>query len=79
MSYSIYYIVVSSLYIHLCSLLSTVLKPQTHVLKPQVDQDSEEYVLQLLAQSELKLVALAEELASRDLDSIHKSMEDDEV
>ena len=54
-------------------------QPHTHVLKPKVDPGSEEYVLEQLSSSEQKLVSLAEELSSRDLDTIHKEMADEEV
>lgn len=54
-------------------------QPHTHMLKPKVDPGSEEYVLEQLGQAEQKLVTLAEELASRDLDTICKEMEDEEV
>ena len=49
------------------------------MLKPKVDPGSEEYVLEQLSSSEQKLVSLAEELSSRDLDTIHKEMADEEV
>ena len=48
------------------------------MLKPKLDQSSEEYVLEQLSVAEQKLVNLSEELASRDLDTIHKEMEDEE-
>ena len=48
------------------------------MLKPKLDQGSEEYVLEQLSVAEQKLVNLSEELASRDLDTIHKEMEDEE-
>ena len=49
------------------------------MLKPKVDPGSEEYVLEQLSLSEQKLVSLAEELSSRDLETIHKEMADEEV
>ncbi|MCG8625730.1 MAG: hypothetical protein MJE68_27495 [Proteobacteria bacterium] len=49
------------------------------MLKPKVDPGSEEYVLEQLSLTEQKLVSLAEELSSRDLDTIHKEMADEEV
>ena len=49
------------------------------MLKPKVDPGSEEYVLEQLSLAEQKLVSLAEELGSRDLDTIHKEMADEEV
>ena len=49
------------------------------MLKPKVDPGSEEYVLEQLSLAEQKLVSLAEELSSRDLDTIHKEMADEEV
>lgn len=58
---------------------SFVFQPHTHVLKPKVDPSSEEYVLEQLSISEQKLVSLAEELSSRDLETIHKEMADEEV
>ena len=54
-------------------------QPHTHVLKPKVDPGSEEYVLEQLSLAEQKLVSLAEELSSRDLETIHKEMADEEV
>ena len=42
-------------------------------------EGSEEEVLQQLALSEQRLVALTEELASRDLESLRREMEDEEV
>ena len=42
-------------------------------------EDSEEHVLQQLATSEQRLVCLTEELASRDLDTLRREMEDEEV
>ncbi len=59
-------------------MLNECVQPQTHVLKPKLDPASEEYVLEQLSVSEQKLVNLSEELASRDLDTIHKEMEDEE-
>ena len=50
-----------------------------HVLKPKLSPDSEEYVLEQLSVAEQKLVGVAEELASRDQDTIRKEMEDEEV
>ena len=49
------------------------------MLKPRVAEGSEEHVLQQLAISEQRLVSLAEELASRDLDTLRREMEDEEV
>ena len=54
-------------------------QPQMHVLKPKLSPDSEEYVLEQLSVVEQKLVGVAEELASRDQDTIRKEMEDEEV
>lgn len=48
------------------------------MLKPKLDPASEEYVLEQLSVAEQKLVNLAEELTSRDLETIHKEMEDRE-
>ena len=48
------------------------------MLKPKLDPGSEEYVLDQLSVAEQKLVNLAEELTSRDLETIHKEMEDTE-
>ena len=56
-----------------------VSQAHSHVLKPKLDTDSEEYVIEQLSQVEQKLVNLAEELSSRDLETIHKEMEDEEV
>ena len=47
------------------------------MLKPQ-NISSDEVVLEQLNTAEQKLVTLAEELGSRDLDTIHKEMEDEE-
>lgn len=55
------------------------LQPHTHVLRSRLDPSSEEYVLEQLAECEQKLVGLVEELSSRDLDTILKEMEDEEV
>ena len=49
------------------------------MLKPKVDPGSEEYVLEQLSLVEQKLVSLTEELSSRDLETIHKEMADEEV
>ena len=57
----------------------TPTQPQSHVLKPRVTEGSEEEVLQQLALSEQRLVFLTEELASRDLDSLRRQMEDEDV
>ncbi len=54
-------------------------QPHTHVLKPKVDPGSEEYVLEQLSLAEQKLVSLAEELSSRDLNTVNKEMADEEV
>lgn len=54
-------------------------QPHTHLLKPKLSTGSEEYVLDQLSVAEQKLVGLAEELASRDQDTIRKEMEDEEV
>lgn len=54
-------------------------QPQSHVLRPKVAEGSEEHVLQQLADSEQRLVSLTEEMASRDLDSLRREMEDEEV
>ena len=62
-----------------CVGVPPALQPHTHMLKPKVDPGNEEYVLEQLSQAEQKLVTLAEELASRDLDTICKEMEDEEV
>lgn len=48
------------------------------MLKPKLDPSSEEYVLEQLSTAEQKLVNLSEELASRDLETVHKEMEDEE-
>ena len=48
-------------------------------MKPKVDPGSEEYVLEQLSLAEQKMVSLAEELSSRDLETIHKEMADEEV
>ena len=63
------------------SIDSTVLssQPHTHLLRPKLSPGSEEYILEQLSVSEQKLVSLTEELASRDLETIHKEMEDEEV
>ena len=60
----------------MCGTVS-LLQPPTHVLKPQ-NVSSDEIVLEQLSTAEQKLVTLSEELASRDLDTIHKEMEDEE-
>lgn len=49
------------------------------MLKPKMELGSEEHILEQLSVTEQKLVNLAEELASRDLDTIQKEMEDKEV
>ena len=49
------------------------------MLKPKVEPDSEEFVLEQLSVAEQKLVNLAEELSSRELETIRKEMEDEEV
>lgn len=49
------------------------------MLKPKLDPKSEEYVLDQLGDCEQKLMGLVEELSSRDLDTVHKEMEDEEV
>jgi len=54
-------------------------QPHTHLLKPKLSPGSEKYVLDQLSVAEQKLVGLAEELASRDQDTIRKEMEDEEV
>ena len=54
-------------------------QPHTHMLRPKLSPDSEEYILEQLSSVEQKLVSVTEELASRDLDTIHKEMEDEEV
>lgn len=41
--------------------------------------DSDEFVLELLVQCELKIQALQTELQGKDLDAIMKEMEEDEV
>ncbi|XP_064395167.1 uncharacterized protein LOC135342370 [Halichondria panicea] len=52
--------------------------PHSHALKPKLSPGSEEYVIEQLSSVEGKLVSLAEELSSRDLDTVHKEMEDEE-
>lgn len=59
--------------------LVAVLQPHTHVLRPRLEPSSEEFVLEQLGECEQKLVELVEELSSRDLDTILKEMEDQEV
>ena len=54
-------------------------QPHTHMLKPKLDPSSDEYVLDQLSDCEHKLVGLVEELSSRELETIHKEMEDEEV
>lgn len=49
------------------------------MLKPKMELGSEEHILEQLSVTEQKLVNLAEELASRDMDTIQKEMEDKEV
>ena len=49
------------------------------MLKPKLDPSSDEYVLDQLSDCEHKLVGLVEELSSRELETIHKEMEDEEV
>ena len=49
------------------------------MLKPKLDPHSEEFVLEQLGTAEQKLASLAEELSSRDLETVHKEMEDEEV
>ena len=49
------------------------------MLKPKMELGSEEHILEQVSVTEQKLVNLADELASRDLDTIQKEMEDKEV
>lgn len=49
------------------------------MLKSKLDPSSDEYVLDQLGDCEQKLVSLVEELSTRDLETIHKEMEDEEV
>lgn len=63
---------------HLSAKLQHIKLPQTHMLKPKMELGSEEYILEQLSVAEQKMVNLAEELASRDLDTIKKEMEDRE-
>lgn len=44
-----------------------------------MDSESEEVIIEQLGDCEQKLVSLVEELGSRDLDTIQKEMEDEEV
>ena len=44
-----------------------------------MEPGSEEAILDLLSDCEQKLVSLVEELGSRDLDTIQREMEDEEV
>jgi hypothetical protein len=64
---------------HLSEKLQHLKAPHTHILKPHLEQGSEEAVIEQLGDCELKLVSLVEELSSRDLDTIQKEMEDEEV
>lgn len=63
---------------HLAEKLQHIKAPQTHTLKPKLDPTSSEYVLDLLSTCEQKLVLLAEDLSSHDLETVQKEMEDDE-
>jgi hypothetical protein len=63
---------------HLSEKLQHLKAPHTHILKPHLEQGSEEAVIEQLGDCELKLVSLVEELSSRDLDTIQKEMEDEE-
>lgn len=49
------------------------------MLKPRLEAGSEEASIEQLGECEQKLVSLVEELGSRDLDTIQKEMEDEEV
>ncbi len=64
---------------HEVSDLLTHTQPHSHALKPKLSPESDEYVIEQLSSVEGKLVSLAEELSSRDLETIHKEMEDEEV
>ena len=57
----------------------SLFQPHSHILKPRLEPGSEEAVLELLSDCEQKLVSLVEELGSRDLDTIQREMEDEEV
>ena len=48
-------------------------------MKPRLEPGSEEAIIEQLGECEQKLVSLVEELGSRDLDTIQKEMEDEEV
>ena len=61
---------------YLCIFIA---QPHTHVLKPHLEPGSEEGIIEMLGECEQKLVSLVEELGSRDLDTIQKEMEDEEV
>jgi chromosome segregation ATPase len=63
---------------HLAEKLQHIKMSQSHVLRPKVADGSEEQVLQQLADSEQRLVSLTEEMASRDLDSLRREMDDEE-
>ena len=63
-------------YMYLCIFIA---QPHTHVLKPHLEPGSEEGIIEMLGECEQKLVSLVEELGSRDLDTIQKEMEDEEV
>lgn len=47
--------------------------------EPQLPPGSEEYVVELLSQSEQKLLLLQEELQGKDLAAVMKEMEEEEV
>ena len=49
------------------------------MLKPKLDPSSDEFVLDQLSDCEQKLVGLVEELSSRELETIRKEMDDEEV
>ncbi|XP_003387037.3 PREDICTED: coiled-coil domain-containing protein 151-like [Amphimedon queenslandica] len=63
---------------HLSEKLQHIKAPHTHVLKPHLEPGSEEGIIEMLGECEVKLVSLVEELGSRDLDTIQKEMEDEE-
>ncbi len=52
---------------------------QTDYTASEVSRDSDELVLELLKQCELKLLGLLEEVKGHDLAAIMKEIEDDEV
>ncbi|XP_066564112.1 outer dynein arm-docking complex subunit 3 isoform X2 [Amia ocellicauda] len=63
---------------HLSDKLQHIKLPKSHVPAAHVPSSSDEHVLELLSQSEQKLLLLMEELKGKDLGAIMKEMEEEE-